>query len=291
LPDPDTKRPLPARALGGPPIKVEAGHDARVALFEWMRSPDNPYFARSFVNRVWGHYFGVGIVDPVDNFSVANPPSNEKLLDALARDFVAHGYDIRHVERAILLSRVYQLSPLTNETNRLDRRNYSHSYIRPLMAEVVVDVINAALGVTENFGKDAPPGARAIEVGASRLQEGNAAYAFGIFGRSPRAAACDCERAPEPGLGQRLYMMVDPLLWEKLRATTRPGSRFDQMLRRGLKPNDMLDELFLMTLSRFPNEGERRAFAQHRSSRLGAEGTLNDALWALLNTREFILNH
>src|SRR5207249_3106319 len=147
LPNPETNRPLPPKALGGPEIKVDPGKDPRAALFEWMRSPENPFFARSFVNRVWGHYFGVGIVDPVDNFSLANPPSNEKLLDALAQDFIAHEYDIRHLERTILTSRTYQLSSDTNTSNRLDRNNYSHGYVRPMMAEVVVDVLNTALGV------------------------------------------------------------------------------------------------------------------------------------------------
>src|SRR5262249_52749774 len=106
---PDTNRPLPPKALGGPKINAGKGEDERVALFNWMRSPDNPYFARSFVNRVWGHYFGVGLVDPVDDFSLGNPPSNEPLLDALARDFVEHHYDIRQLERTILQSRTYQL--------------------------------------------------------------------------------------------------------------------------------------------------------------------------------------
>src|SRR5262249_31729773 len=152
LPDPDTNKPLLPKALGGPTIELKDGQDPRVALFDWLRAEDNPFFARSFVNRVWRHYFGIGIVEPVDNFWLANPPSKYKLLAHLAKDFIAHKYDIRHLERTILLSRVYQLSSDVNATNRLDRNNYSHSYIRPMMAEVVVDVLNSALGVTENFG-------------------------------------------------------------------------------------------------------------------------------------------
>src|SRR5205823_8466121 len=169
LPDPDTNRPLPARALGGPEIKMVPGEDPRVTLFEWMRAAENPFFARSFANRAWGHYFGVGVVHPVDDFSLANPPSNPKLLDALAKEFVDSKYDIRKLERTILLSRTYQLSSTPNETNKLDKNNYSHCYVRPLMAEAVVDVLNAAIGVSENFGNDAPAGVRAVEVGASRV--------------------------------------------------------------------------------------------------------------------------
>ncbi len=162
LPNPDTNRPLPPKALGGPAIPLEPGKDPRVRLFEWMHASDNPFFARSFANRVWGHYFGIGIVQPVDDFSLANPPSNEKLLDALAQDFVENKYDIRQLERTILNSRTYQLSFTTNATNRFDRTNFSHSYVRPLMAEVVVDVLSAATGVPENFGNDVPAGCRAI---------------------------------------------------------------------------------------------------------------------------------
>src|SRR5262249_28055443 len=144
---PDTNQFLTARALGGPEIAVGKGIDPRVTLFEWLRAPENPFFARSFVNRVWGHYLGVGIVHPVDDFSLANPPSNEKLLDALAKDFIKHKFDIRHIERTILNSRVYQLTSKANATNKLDRNNYARSYVRPMMAEVVVDVLNSALGV------------------------------------------------------------------------------------------------------------------------------------------------
>ena len=114
---PDTNKPLEPKALGGPEIDSENGQDPRQALFNWMDAPDNPFFARAFVNRVWGHYFGVGIVDPVDNFSLANPPSNPQLLDALAREFVKSKYDIRQLERPILNSRVYQLSSTSTPRN------------------------------------------------------------------------------------------------------------------------------------------------------------------------------
>src|SRR5262249_39689669 len=162
--------------LGGPPIPSVNEKDPRLALFEWMRSPDNPFFARSFVNRVWGHYFGIGIVHPVDDFSLANPPSNDKLLNALAKAFLDSKYNIRELERKILLSRTYQLTSAPNETNRLDRTNYSHSNVRPMMAEVMVDVLNAALGAREKFGPDMADGSRAIEVGASRVQNASVNY-------------------------------------------------------------------------------------------------------------------
>src|SRR4029077_15661386 len=134
LPDPDTNKPLAPKALGGPAIATKERADApahaiqdgagpRAAFSDWLCAPGNPYFARSFVNRAWGHYFGIGIVEPVDDFSLANPASNPALLDAVAHDFVEHGFDIRHVERTILRSGTYQLSAVPNGTNRLDRTN------------------------------------------------------------------------------------------------------------------------------------------------------------------------
>jgi hypothetical protein len=286
---PDTGKPLPAKALGGPEIRPAPGEDPRVALFDWMRARDNPFFARSFVNRVWGHYLGVGLVDPVDNFSLANPPSNEKLLDALARDFIEHRYDVRHLERTILRSRTYQLSSATNEGNRLDRRNYAHGYVRPMMAEVVVDVLDTALGVDEELGKDAaPPHARAIEVGASRVPNANLAYAFRVFGRPPRASACDCDRAPEPALPQALFLMADPTVQAKLQA---PGGRLRQLLDRPVGDGQVLEELFLATLGRPPTAHDRQVFAEHRKAARDRRQAFADTLWALINTREFILNH
>ena len=324
---------LPAKALGGPEIPLTSGTDARVALFEWLRAPDNPFFARSFVNRVWGHYFGVGLVDPVDNFSLANPPSNARLLDALARDFVAHKFDLRRLERTILNSRVYQLSSALNETNKLDRNNYSHSYLRPLLAEVALDVLNSALGVTENFGNDAPPGSRAIEVGASRVQGPNLALAFRIFGRPSRAVVCDCERVAEPSLPRTLYLMTDPAVLQKLTIAALPpprkkgkpvplpakaklkgnpllpqDGRLVKLLKSGKSDSEILEELFLATLSRFPSAAEKKLFADYRAARKTSltdqeprktkgprrtdrEAAFADALWALINTREFIVNH
>jgi hypothetical protein len=362
----DPPRPLPPRALGGPEIRIEKSKDARATLFEWMRSPSNPYFARSFVNRVWGHYFGVGLVDPVDNLSLANPPSNARLLDALADDFVKHRLDIRRLERTVLNSRVYQLSSTMNATNKLDRNNYAHSYLRPLMAEVAVDVLGSALGIRPNFGPDAPPDRHAIEIGASRVFNGSLAYAFGVFGRPSRTSVCDCERAAEPALPQTLYLMTDPDVLAMLRAAAQPlpvpkdkkgkgdpqpvpvkgkgkpvpvpvkgkgkpqvapvkgmgkgapllppqEGRLAKLLRSNLTEEQILDELFLATLTRYPSAAERQYFVAYRAMRKAAapdpnetpkqkklrastarterEAVFIDALWALINTREFIVNH
>jgi hypothetical protein len=286
---PDTKKFLPAKALGGPEIRVVRGQDARLALFDWMRSADNPFFARSFVNRVWGHYFGIGLVHPVDDFSLANPPSNAKLLDALAKDFIDSKFDIRALERRILNARVYQLTSKTNATNKLDRNNYAHSYVRPMMAEVVMDVINSALGTAERYGPDVRPASRAVEVGASQLNQSPALnYAFRIFGRPPRTTACDCERALEPALPQKLFTMTDPVLLAKFRA---PDGRLAGLLKSGKNDDEILDELFLATLTRLPRPRDRALFQEIRARVPDRATAFGDALWALINTREFILNH
>jgi hypothetical protein len=285
---PDTNGYLPAKALGGPEIKLAKGQDARVALFNWMKAPDNPFFARALVNRIWAHYMGVGIVHPVDDFSLGNPASNDALLDALAKDFLEHQFDFRHIERVIVNSRTYQLSAKTNETNKFDRVNYAHSYIRPMIAEAVVDVLNSALGTTETFGKEVKPGAKAVEVGASQFQNPALAYTFRIFGRPPRTTACDCERTMEPALPQKLFLMTDDKLLAKFNA---PGGRLQKLIASNKSDEETLDELFLATLTRFPTAKNRQDFAEHRKTVGNRREAIIDTMWALINTREFILNH
>lgn len=293
-PNPTTNQSPNPRAPGGPELQHKDGKDTRATLADWLTARENPYFARSFVNRVWAHYFGIGLVNPVDDFSVANPPTNPRLLDALAESFVESGYDLRKLERKILLSRTYQLSYDDNDTNKFDKNNYSHAYIRPLMAEQVVDVLNAALGVEEKFtGPDeAPLGTKMVEVGSSKLSNVNLAYVLRIFGRPPRTTACDCERAMEPALPQALFRMTDATLLAKF---TDPKGRIQSVLRSKSKPEDQVDELFLATLTRYPTASEKAeavTFLKSNSVDLQSKVTsLTDLLWALINTREFILNH
>ncbi len=286
---PDTNAQLGAKALGGPVIQLVKGQDPRVDLFNWMRSPDNPFFARALVNRIWAHYTGVGLVHPVDDFSLGNPPSNEQLLDALAKDFIEHKYDFRHIERVILNSRTYHLSAKVNDMNKFDTRNYAHAYIRPMIAEAVVDVLNSALGTTEKFGPEIKPGSKAVEVGTSQfLQQQQLAYTFRIFGRPPRTTACDCERSMEPALPQKLFLMTDPGLLAKFND---PNGRLQTLLKSNKTDEEVVEELFLATLSRLPNAKDRQSFSDHRKLVGTRREAIIDTVWALINTREFILNH
>ena len=252
LRDPETGGRLPARALGGPEIALDG--DARVRLCDWLTAPDNPYFARAFVNRVWAHYFGVGLVMPVDSFSAANPPSNEPLLDALAQEFIEHHFDIRRLESMVLRSRTYQLSSRPNETNAEDHGNYARAYPRRLMAEAVADALDAALGATEDFGPELPPRCRAIEAAPNRIQNAHLATIFRIFGRPARTTTCDCERSAEPAVPQTLFLMSDPVLLKKL-----TSGRLSKLLAEKRTDGDAIEELFLATLSRPPDEREKKA--------------------------------
>lgn len=288
-PNPGTGRVPTPKALGGPEIPLRSGVDPRVRLAEWLTAADNPYFARAFVNRVWAHYFGIGLVHPVDDFSQANPPTNARLLNALADEFIRSGYNIRHLEKTILMSRTYQLDSTVNETNKFDTNNYSRSYLRPLMAEQVVDILNCALGVSEPFaGPDAVfNGMKMIEIGSSRLN-GNVAYVLRIFGRPPRTTACDCERTQELALPQTLFRMTDPSLLAKF---NQPQGRVQQLARSRLSPEEIVDELFLATLSRYPTAAEKVTAVEHFRTSRNRQEAITDIIWALINTREFILNH
>ncbi len=288
-PNPATNKPPAPKVLGGAVLSVKPGEDARVKLADWLTAPENPFFAKSFVNRVWAHYFGVGLVNPVDDFSLANPPTNARLLDALAKGFIESKFDIRKLERTVLMSRTYQLSYATNESNKFDKNNFSHAFIRPLMAEQVVDVLNAAMGVEEKFTgqEEAPLGTKMVELGSSRLN-GSVAYALRIFGRPPRTTACDCERAMEPALPQTLFRMTDAAVLAKF---TAGDGRVMALAKSKLTNEELTEELFLATLSRLPKATEKADAVQHLKDAKNRTAGVTDLMWALVNTREFILNH
>jgi hypothetical protein len=285
LNDPATGRVLAPRALGGPVVDPLV-NDPRERLFQWLTTAGNPYFARSFVNRVWAVYFGAGLVEPVDGFSVANPPSNPRLLDALAAGFRTQGYDIRRLERILLSSRAYQRSSAPIEGNRDDQGNFARAQPRPLMAEVLVDALSDALGVPGEFGPDAPPGARAIEIATNQVESDDLARVFRIFGRPERTAVCDCERPRSPALPQTLFLMTDSGLLARIKS-----GRLRRLLSSGRSNAEIVEELFLATLSRAPDGEETSAALEHLQGRPDREAAFVDILWALLNTREFILNH
>eukprot|EP00913_Durusdinium_trenchii_P028506 g26734.t1 len=257
----------PPKLLGGSEIPyVEGGSDPRIALWKWMRQPDNPYFAPSFVNRIWHHYFGRGIVDPPDDFNQGNPPSNPQLLNWLAEDFIDHKFDIKHLHRTILNSRVYQLSWQPNASNRLDRKNFSHARLRRMPAEVLIDAIAEVTGVPDNFGrlpKDRPQRAVGQAMPPLRYGATRGGYAMKIFGRPDREKTCDCERSNEPSVAQALYLINDQQVLSKL--DDRRG-RLQKLLKSIKDDRSLIIELYLTALSRFPTDAEIRLHADHVST-------------------------
>ena len=228
LRNPEGTQELPAKPLGGPATidgkENEAAephhHDRRVALMDWLAKSDNPFFARNIVNRIWAHHFGRGMVEPLDNFSASNPPSHPELLDKLASDFIAHGYDIRWLERLILNSTTWQLSSEPNATNAKDNRYFARAAVRMPAPETVVDMWHAATGVAADFGDGVPKGVRAVEIGPSRLgaplgfgrfDESRWDRFFKLFGRSARTQTCDCEPRPGPSIRQSLALRATPI--------------------------------------------------------------------------------
>jgi hypothetical protein len=287
------------RLLGeAKPINVKPDQDPRTVVVDWLRRPDNPFFARAIVNRIWAHYFGRGIVDPPDHLSPLNPPSHPQLLAELADGLVKNGYDLKWVHRTILASRTYQLSSRTNETNRTDTRNYASFYLRRMPAEVLIDAINHATGGSESYPAELrlPAGARAIEVAGemkadSRDAKASAlAYAMLIFGRPQRnpEVQCDCERETAPTITQMLYLSNHPAVREKIFS---PQGRAARIAREIADDKQRVEEVFLWTVSRLPTESDMRTSLEYLRSSPSAERGLQGLMWSLLNTREFLLNH
>jgi hypothetical protein len=282
--DPRTGQPAPPRLLGQPPRALDAEADRRVPFAEWLTAPDNPWFARNSVNRLWFHVFGRGLIDPVDDVRQTNPPSHPELLDELAAEFVRSGFDRKAVLRLILNSTVYQLSSRTTPTNADDERYFSHARVRLLQAEQLLDAIAAATGVTEAF-PDVPTGTRAVN-----LPDGEYKHPFlEAFGRPARALACECERDPQTNLSQALQLASGPVVSAKLRDDQ---GRAANLAASALAPDQIVEELFLATLSRLPSTPERELLQKS----IGPPGSdrraaVEDALWTLLNHREFLFQH
>ena len=230
------QRTIAPKLLGDAEIGTDAPDDLRGILMTWLRRPDNPYFAKAFVNRVWAAYFNVGIIEPPDDLSLANPPSNAALLDYLTRGFIEHGYDMRWLHREIASSRTYQLSWKPNETNRLDTHNFSHALPRRLPAEVAYDAIFQATAATEEVAAwQREASQRSIGVGSAA--SGKARGKFGniltVFGKPDRLANCDCERSNDPSLLQTLFLLNDGEIQALL---SRPGGWVSQVAREFSPP-------------------------------------------------------
>ncbi len=280
---PRTGQTVLAHALGMASPDAQPAGDRRLLLAAWMTSPDNPWFSRNFVNRIWGHFLGRGLVEPVDDFRTTNPPVNAELLDALARRFVEAGYDFHELIRIITASRVYQTSAAPNATNVQDERNGSRALFKRLDAEVLLDAICQTTGVGEKF-PGMPGGERAIELWDSQVRH----YFLKLFGRPTRVTACECERTTEASVAQVLHVLNSPEIQRKL---AHDGGRVSQWADTISDDLRLVDEMYLTFYSRFPNDQERAqatTFLKHSANRRQA---VEDLAWSMLNTVEFLFNH
>jgi len=269
--------------LKGAVPALPAGKDRREVFADWVTSPENPYFAKSLVNRVWYHLMGKGIVDPVDDFRDSNPPSNDELLDALAKDFAAKKFDLRHLVRTIMNSRTYQLSAQPNDTNKDDAKYFSHAVTKLLSAEQLLDALCDVTQVPEKFA-GLPLGTRAIQ-----LPDGEVNHPFlKTFGQPARELACECERESDSNLAQALQLINGPTINDKLR---NPSNRLGKLIAEKKSEKEILDALYLAALSRPATDAERAPALAHVAKGADKRKAWEDVLWAIMNTREFLFRH
>lgn len=280
---PKTQKNVTPCALDSSPLPITYRGDRREALVNWLTSPQNPFFARILVNRIWRHFMGRGLVEPVDDMRVTNPPSNEALLDWLAQDFVQHGYDLKYLIRSIMLSETYQRSAEPAHGNERDTRYYSHYPFKRLGAEQLMDAIASATGVPEKFN-GYPAGMRAVQLPDTAVPS----YFLELFGRPARNTTCECERSDEPNLGQVLHLMNNASINAKLSAK---NGRVASLIEAKLPDARVVEELYLASVSRFPTPQEKHQAVQLLARAKNRQQAAEDVLWALMNSKEFVFNH
>ena len=278
------------RPLDGKELDVPASDDPREKLVDWMVRPDNPFFARAISNRYWAHFFGRGIVDMPDDMRVSNPPSNEPLLDALAKDFSDHKFDLKHLIRTICASKTYQLSSTPNEHNQKDKQNYARYYPRRLPAEVLFDAFDQVTGVSVKFASTKGGGSakttatRAIELPDEAVKT----PLLQAFGKPDRSSACECERSGAATLNQSLYLIGSTELHGKLKDKS---GRVAQLAADARPVPEKIKEIYLWAYGRPPLAEELSTVQTYLNAGGNRKEAYEDVFWALLNTKEFLFNH
>ena len=282
----DSKHPVtgavvPPKFLGedAPDTK---GKDRRQVLADWVASPKNPFFPRHIANLVWAQYMGRGIVEPVDDARLSNPPSNPELMDALAAKLVEYNYDLRRIVRDVCNSATYQRTTRVNESNELDDRNFAHATIRRMRAEVMLDCITQATE-TKDKHRGLPLGARAVEIADGKTSN----YFLTTFGRADRELICSREQVG-PTLSQALHLLNGDTVETKING----GGVVQRLVKEEKPPREIATELYLRCFSRVPTDSELSRLEQHWNS-TGADKPkiFTDIFWALLNAKEFMFNH
>jgi hypothetical protein len=289
---PRTGEPAVPKTLGDDRTPAD-GADRLGMLADWVADPANPFFAKAQANRVWFHLLGRGLVDPNDDFRASNPPSNPELLDHLAAEFRRGGFRLRPLVRHVMTSRVYALSATPNGTNREDETHFSRAIVQPLEAEQLLDAMARALGVPPRF-RGYPAGMRAGAVPAMSQADGSRRRGgmtmserfLKVFGKPDRLLTCECERTEDAGLVQAFQLINGEQINQMLRAE---DNRLGQILAAGTPPREMLDELYLGTLSRFPTDAERGRLLAYVDAAGNRRAAWEDVAWGLVNAKEFLL--
>jgi hypothetical protein len=290
---PNTGETLNPKFLDGASLPVSAEQDGREILADWMTRKDNPFLARATVNRLWSHLFGKGIIDPVDDIRSSNPPVNGPLLDALAKDFLEHNFDVRHVLRTMLNSRTYQLAAKANRFNSDDKVNFSHALPRRLSAEQLLDTLSQATGIRENFRSRY--GEQTVAQPSGGLRAGQlpdrmlTAEMLDLFGRPRGESTCACERHEEASMTQALHLINGKSLATRL---ANPGGRLAKVLAvPKVTDQQIIEELYLTVLCRLPRPEELDLVSKHFAASGDRPKAAQDAMWVLFNTKEFLFNH
>ncbi len=284
----------PPAPLDETPMRPDDPRDRRTVFADWLARPDNPYFARAAVNRVWSNFFGRGLVDPEDDLRATNPPSDAALLDWLVADFIAHRYDMKHLIRTIMGSAVYARSSVPVAGNESDGKFLSHYRVKRLPAEVLLDAISRVTEVPTSF-PGYPSGWRSLQLPDSQV----ASTFLDSFGRAPRIATCSCERSADPSMSQALHLANGETINNKLRSDASAAARAAAGKRDDAA---IVDRLFLAALSRRPSAHERERMLQAlrdatagitdpKAAATSRRQAIEDLYWAVLTSREFLFNH
>ncbi len=294
---PLTGKPQAPAPLDAQSISMSSTQDRRITAAGWVTSPANPYFARSITNRVWANFFGSGLVNAVDDLRMTNPASNEKLLHDAAQHLIASKFDLKSLMRTILQSQTYQRSSVALAENMADTRFHSRYYPKRLMAEVLLDAVSQVTAAPTSFnmerrnanrglGEAYPMGFRALQVPDSNTRS----YFLNAFGRPDRVQTCECERTNEPSMAQALHIANGDTLNLKL---AQKNNRLDQLLASGKSPSEIVDEVYLSALSRFPSAKEKTEVTKLLASAQAEDKrqTLEDIFWGVMSARDFVFNH
>jgi hypothetical protein len=279
--DPRTGRVLPPTPLHDKAATDSA--DRRQALAAWVTSPRNPYFAKNIVNRYVAYLLGRGLVEPIDDMRETNAATNPPLLNALAEDFVKSRFNLKHLLRTIMNSRLYQLDSQPTKTNSPDNRFYSHYHIKRIPAEPLLDAIDDATGVRTKFDK-VPLGTRAVELPDARYNN----YFLNTFGKPRREGVCECERVSQPNLAQALHTLNSDLLSAKI---ANPKGRIAQLVGAKKRPDEIVSDLYLATLCRPPTTNERASCGKLLAQSTDHKAFYEDLLWSLVNSKQFLFVH